>query len=145
MASSLTVRRKKTDWTHICCTSLDHWHALHRAIHIGMCCRGEPLRSFLCSIDVRLQGSQNVSSYRTALIPMCCQHTMHGSRYLEHEFKHQCVTCKCTTSFLGQNDTEQGFLQNVAKSRKEKKKSQIVCVCTHCIPGYLYRVRKKTV
>lgn len=28
------------------------------------------------------------------------------------------------------------------KQEERKKKDQIVCLCTHCIPGYLYRVKK---
>ena len=149
MASSHCEKRDRLE-PHVCCTagSLGYWHALHRAIHIRIRCCSERLRSLLCSLMLDYETRRTpVSSYRKALIFECaCQHVMYGSRYLEHEFLKVSVSLVAAQPHLsGQSDTEQGFLQNVAKSRKrgrKKKKGRIVCLCTHCIPGYLYRVKK---
>lgn len=86
---------------HVCCTtgSLGYWHALHRAIHIRIRCCSERSRSFLCSLMLDCKTRRmTVPSDRKALIWICCQRMMYGSRYLEHEFKSQHDACKCTTS-----------------------------------------------
>lgn len=134
---------------HVCCTadSLGYWHALHRAIHIRIRRCSERSRSFLCSLMLRdySAGCTTVWSYRKALIWICCQHTVWC---MDHSIWNMnlrgCMLLVTAQPHLGLKWHRTGLLTKCCKKKKQggKKKSQLVCLCTHCIPGYLYRVKK---
>lgn len=118
------------------CTSQNHPHSdtlLQRALKVGF------LLTDVKTVKTRIM---TVSSDRKASIWICCQRMMHGSRYLEHEFKSQRVACKCTTSCWVKVTQNRASYKMLQWAGREKKKDQIVCLCTHCIPGYLYRLKK---
>lgn len=140
--------------THVCRSagSLGYWHALHRAIHIWIRCCSPG--SFLCSLTLdykalRIWQSQVIGE---ALIWMCCQRVIYGSCYLEHAFVKVSVSLVTAQPRIGSKWHRTGLLtkcckrqeevEEEEKKERERERDQIVCLCTHCIPSYLYRVKK---
>lgn len=131
---------------HVCCAagSLGYWHALHRAIHIRIRCGSEHLRSFLCSLMLDCKTRRmTVSSYRKALIWICCQRLMYGSRYLEHEFKSQRVACNCTTSPRVKATQNRASYKMLQKAGRKKKKANRLSV--YSLHSRLFIQSEKTV
>lgn len=136
--------------THVCCTagSQGYWRALHRAIRTRIRRCSERLRSFLCSLmsDCRTR-RMTVSSYsklwfERAVSVLRMDHAIWNMN-LEVS-----VLPVAAQPPLGSKWHRTGLLTKCCKRQeerereRERKKGQIVCLCTHCIPGYLYRVKK---
>lgn len=90
--------------------------------------------------------------YREALIWICRQRMMYGRNAIGN------MNLKVKPSVLlvseqphrGSKWHRTGLLTKCCKKQEGgrgggRENDQIVCLCTHCIPGYLYRVKKKTV
>lgn len=115
-----------------------HWDALHRAIHIRMCCRDKPLRSFLYSL--MLDCGTSLTEWKSevkkiVLIWMCCQYMTSWSTFSEwDDYMNRSISVSHVRAqiLFGSKRHSTGLLVKCCKKagRRKKKKPNRLCVLT---------------